>query len=270
MKNFLTFLVCTVMFNLSIFAQPNSVFTVDRYNICSGTELTLTNMSTGASSYEWKIQGIHYSYSEDTIAVLVEPCYSSREIELIASDASGQMSTSSISVEVFDTCFFHWVGEYADCVGDTVKIFGNNNEELAREYVLNPPHTLLSGCLTCPTIEFVLTEETTVDRTSVYIGGCSEVRSYHYLCENPNGVEELFVEKIKIFPNPASQNIFIETENKLEKIQIYNTLGQLVLTSKNLNDSKTEIDISDFQDGIYYFQIKFDSGKSLIRKVVIN
>lgn len=53
-----------------------------------------------------------------------------------------------------------------------------------------------------------------------------------------------------VYPNPSESSISVQSKTKISKIQIYNHLGQLVLTSKNLN----EIDISVLPSGIYFLK----------------
>jgi hypothetical protein len=248
---------------------------VDRYNVCSGTSLILTNTSTGADAFEWKIEGSHYSYSQDTVVTLIEPCYDLKEIKLYAMNTvSGLSDSNSTVVEVFDTCYFHWTVDYTWCIGDTVSI-SVNPEEIATQFVITPPQTLLSGCLTCPSLEFIVVDSTTaIDRTSTYLGGCTEVTSYHSAGCNPIisvGInEETLIENVKIFPNPANQIISIEAEISIEKILIHNALGQISFKSNDMNDIKTEIDISHFSIGLYYISVGLKDGKTVNQKIIKN
>lgn len=261
------------LFKLSAFGQPNSNFTVDRYNVCSGTSLILTNTSTGADTFEWKIEGSHYSYSQDTVVTLVEPCYDLKEIKLIAiNTVSGASDSSSTVVEVFDTCHFHWTGDYNWCIGDTVSM-AVNLEEIATQFVITPPQTLLSGCLNCPSLEFILVDSTTtIDRTSTYLGGCTEVTSYHSSGCNPIinvGVnEKTLIENVKIFPNPANQVIYIEADIGIKKILIQNALGQILIQSNGIANIKTIIDISKFTIGLYYISLELENGQKVNQKII--
>jgi plastocyanin len=58
-----------------------------------------------------------------------------------------------------------------------------------------------------------------------------------------------------IYPNPANDLIFIETEtSELFTMTIFNWSGQILMEYK-INDNQT-IDISDLSSGIYFYQIK--------------
>lgn len=75
---------------------------------------------------------------------------------------------------------------------------------------------------------------------------------------------------ITLFPNPATGNITYQIDSPTEKemiVTIYNTLGEIVLTSTNsINKglSKTTIDISSLSFGNYYMQLL--SGDSSVYK----
>ncbi len=77
-------------------------------------------------------------------------------------------------------------------------------------------------------------------------------------------------ENINIYPNPASNFVTIETNNIIENIYIYNTVGQIVGNSKfqNFKTSKVEINVSDLQSGIYFLNIKTENG-NFVEKLII-
>lgn len=56
--------------------------------------------------------------------------------------------------------------------------------------------------------------------------------------------------KIKIFPNPAKSNFTIDAQENIEKVSVYNLLGQEVV-SKNPNTNSLTLDVTNFQSGVY-------------------
>ncbi len=76
------------------------------------------------------------------------------------------------------------------------------------------------------------------------------------------------IQLVRISPNPASQNIFIETkENKSALIQIINFSGKVIL-NKNINGN-SYINISSLYSGIYILKIKMNN-EIITKKIVIN
>ncbi len=73
-------------------------------------------------------------------------------------------------------------------------------------------------------------------------------------------IEKNDLEDFKIAPNPTSNKIFIQSKNRINSTSIYNTLGKRVLF---INSNQKEIDISQFQKGIYLLRVKFHNQKAM-------
>ncbi|WP_094137648.1 leucine-rich repeat domain-containing protein, partial [Flavobacterium psychrophilum] len=63
---------------------------------------------------------------------------------------------------------------------------------------------------------------------------------------------------LKIYPNPVSEilNIALQEDLQLEKVNFYNTLGQLIKTTNH-----SEINVSSFTKGNYFVEIMTNQGK---------
>jgi len=79
-----------------------------------------------------------------------------------------------------------------------------------------------------------------------------------------------FEQYFKIYPNPASMILNIETKKTIEvtSINIYNTLGQLVLVIPNALQTKS-VDVSSLKTGNYFLKINSDHGTSSVKFVKI-
>ncbi|EOG6895010.1 leucine-rich repeat domain-containing protein [Flavobacterium psychrophilum] len=69
---------------------------------------------------------------------------------------------------------------------------------------------------------------------------------------------------LKIYPNPVSEilNIALQEGLQLEKVNFYNTLGQLIKTT-----NRSEINVSSFAKGNYFVEIMTNQGK--VTKTII-
>lgn len=68
---------------------------------------------------------------------------------------------------------------------------------------------------------------------------------------------------IKFYPNPAASFINFDFQKNYDKgysIQVYNFLGKEVSEVKNVSP-KTTLNISDYNRGIYIYQLKDNNGK---------
>jgi type IX secretion system substrate protein len=78
-------------------------------------------------------------------------------------------------------------------------------------------------------------------------------------------VPDASLSEIKIYPNPSSSVIFIESQkDPITKIELLNLLGESLESATDNTDS---IDISDFASGIYLLRI-FIGQESTVKKIV--
>ncbi len=74
------------------------------------------------------------------------------------------------------------------------------------------------------------------------------------------GIEESGYDQIssKVYPNPASSGLFIEFDNlesKEYQFSIYDNLGRLIVAEDDISSNQTELDVSEYQPGIYYYKL---------------
>ena len=78
-------------------------------------------------------------------------------------------------------------------------------------------------------------------------------------------INENLVETYNVYPNPTTGLVTIEGEN-IDYIAIYNSVGQLVNLAKNVNNT---IDMSAYENGVYFFNIVDKAGQSALQQVVV-
>jgi len=77
--------------------------------------------------------------------------------------------------------------------------------------------------------------------------------------------DNLFLEKIKVFPNPASDFWNISSEDAMIlKVEIYNLQGQLILTTQ-LNANLGKINTNGFSSGIYLSKVITKNGSKTFK-----
>lgn len=74
---------------------------------------------------------------------------------------------------------------------------------------------------------------------------------------------------IKIYPNPATQTLYIAEAISGSKVAIYTISGQLIL-SKAISDKIESIDVSNLASGNYILQITEASGHKMSTKIIKN
>jgi len=72
-------------------------------------------------------------------------------------------------------------------------------------------------------------------------------------------VEKYKEEQLTVYPNPVKSCLTIQQNNEeMEKVIIYNTLGEVVLI-KNLESLNTTLNLMDLPKGAYFLKIKSKS-----------
>ena len=82
------------------------------------------------------------------------------------------------------------------------------------------------------------------------------------------GVEEMFVPNVKIYPNPVNDKVYIETEVEIKEIVVYDVYGRI----QNLSNSATQqlsnsVDVSNLNSGIYFLKVKTENG-NIVKRIV--
>jgi hypothetical protein len=72
-----------------------------------------------------------------------------------------------------------------------------------------------------------------------------------------------------VYPNPAKEKLMINSEQTIQKIAIFNLLGQQIKTFQ-VNFKSGEINISELSKGIYFLNLKLIDGGSISTKIFKN
>jgi hypothetical protein len=74
--------------------------------------------------------------------------------------------------------------------------------------------------------------------------------------------------RCRVFPNPVSDILYVESDLEISKISLYNITGILVQEKSNLCDYSVSTDVTGLKPGIYIARIVFGNGKSVVTKIV--
>ncbi len=89
-----------------------------------------------------------------------------------------------------------------------------------------------------------------------------------YFYSTATGVKELDVNNtIKVYPNPVSDKMTIQSDSEISELTISNLVGQTIKTEK-INLLQKTIDVSDIAAGNYFVSFKLVNGKSVTQKMV--
>ena len=75
------------------------------------------------------------------------------------------------------------------------------------------------------------------------------------------GIEELIVNNInaRVYPNPVSNNLNIECEENINKLEFYDAFGRIVISQESVQNNSS-IDVSSLANGIYVLKLRTAEG----------
>jgi hypothetical protein len=71
--------------------------------------------------------------------------------------------------------------------------------------------------------------------------------------------------KMKVYPNPVSETVFVEAEQSIENIEITDNSGR-ILISRTYSERKASLNISELANGIYFLKLTTAKGTA-VRKI---
>ncbi len=73
----------------------------------------------------------------------------------------------------------------------------------------------------------------------------------------------------KVYPNPANNQVHIESATSIESVKVYNMMGALVETI-SANSKTVNVDLNAYSNGIYFFNIRQSDGTVNNQRVVVS
>jgi len=84
----------------------------------------------------------------------------------------------------------------------------------------------------------------------------------------PNSLTNNQVHIYRVFPNPASDYAFIESEKIIKKIEFYNISGAKVYSQETLAYS-VAFDLQNIQKGFYIIKVTFETGETKVSNLIV-
>ena len=72
-----------------------------------------------------------------------------------------------------------------------------------------------------------------------------------------------------IYPNPVKDILFVESTDIIKSVEVYDVSGKIILKKNSENKSKVELNMSQFQHGIYFLKVYEKSGREVNKKFII-
>jgi phosphatidylserine/phosphatidylglycerophosphate/cardiolipin synthase-like enzyme len=76
--------------------------------------------------------------------------------------------------------------------------------------------------------------------------------------------------ELQVYPNPASSSVQIESSEKIERIQLYNSFGILCVDELSINPFRCQLNIKQLQNGLYLLKVEMENSKVNTYKLIKN
>ena len=250
---------CTFTDSVLVDVHSIPVITTDWSDttICSGTTVTAT--ASGADSYTWNNNAV-YDSSSSHIALLTPM---TTTIFNVYGTTLGCTNSASVTVEVHQSPDLNLEDEY-NITEDNILVLGvtggytsyNWNTGATDETIIIDGAILGTGTYTYWVNATASNGCFSSDTTTVNIADGVGFES--------NNINT----QLKIYPNPSQGNVFIETSASGLNYNILDFTGKVIL-SNTINHHKEQINLSEFDKGIYFIQLQNNDGIIKTEKLIL-
>ncbi len=90
----------------------------------------------------------------------------------------------------------------------------------------------------------------------------------NYISVGGVGINENLANNFKCYPNPATEQIHVQSADALTGIRIFNVNGQMVYQNKTGDSKLLTIDVSSFKKGVYFMEVNTEAASQRVKIVV--
>jgi len=155
-----------------------------------------------------------------------------------------------------------YLNSYIDSVQNLV------NEAQVRHYTKWP---ILSNSVGAPEVDF---------RPTTYAGEVTKFKNWiqtrltwldgNMLGQSVTGVDQFeTASNYRIFPNPASDVVFLESTSEIQSLEVFHSNGKQMLNESEISAFSTKLDVSGFSPGIYVVRLKTKGNQIVNSKLVV-
>ncbi len=204
---------------------------------------------------EYKINGIQYGMPSNNLGLLLSTVSFSETNPISTNNFAHLYSESIITDSV------NWIRISGSLIADSsykYVVLGN----FFNDFNTDTTHYNCPNCMN--QASYYLMDDICISTDSLLCNGGIELLSCNLSVEK-NNLENQF----DIFPNPVSDFLHINSQNKIENIEIYDFFGHLIYSQQNFPNEEYVLNIEKINSGIYFFKIRTEFAET-IKKIVIN
>jgi hypothetical protein len=228
----------SVAINLTVTPSPAVGALASNYFICAGQSTTLS--ATGADSYYW-------STGSNSAVAVVTPTVNSTYV-VAGTNLAGCTATAQVFVQVFAPPVMNASPSSSlICKGETVQLSAQG----ASTYVWIAPSLYSSGNQVTVTPQ----SSTIYTVTGTTQTGCTVTSQVFVIVETCAGLVQNKRNDFRIFPNPATEQLIVQSDGSDVTITITDVSGRVVATQLTAS-GLTTLNVTDLSAGVYYIRLQ--------------
>lgn len=98
--------------------------------------------------------------------------------------------------------------------------------------------------------------------------GFGRINAYKALSQSTLSVTDNEMEKVLIYPNPATDYFSIQNDN-LTKLDVFSITGKLLLSRKINSGNEINQNVSDWNSGVYILRLENEKGQFSVEKLIV-
>jgi predicted extracellular nuclease len=145
---------------------------------------------------------------------------------------------------------------------DVFPYTGSSGTWITSNHTLQRHSNVTGGVTTNPTAFNVMAEyDSLLNNTWTGLGTHTNV------CSNVSVQETGNVQSFSVYPNPSNGQFTISSTENINRVEVYNTLGELVFADFTSGASSKNIDLTDMPGGIYMVQVQLSNGELMTTRI---
>lgn len=244
------------------------------YNVYVNGELVAENMVETLYSFEGE-SGLFYTfgveavYADDKMSVKTVVSASSelQDLGLVAEETSVMLDAEQAGAELVASNANHNTQADINIVSiEEVNDEGMHYLEISSEAL---PFALAYGESFIFSIAPIAPEAKSVAQTKIVVTSDAGTLEYSVSIDGELlSVTELS-SKVTVYPNPANDQVRVESNNGIESVMVYDMMGALLQTVP-ANGNTVNVNLNGYSNGVYFFSIRQSDGTVSNRRVVVS
>jgi PKD repeat protein len=261
--------VWTGIFAVKPLIPLNTDFSADKTKPCHGNAVHFTDESQGATSWSWVFEGglpPTSSYQNPTVIYRDPGNY---DVELTASNGvDSETKIKEDYISVLDDLTPEIEGVTQICKEEASDYSTEENDDATFVWTVSGGEIIAGDSTNLITVLWGAPGNGTVDLEVTVSGDCTgEAETLEVTIDDCVGFEDIETNSLRIYPNPATSQVNIQSENPMNTIRVYDFTGKVV-AEEQAGNTNYRLNTSKFKSGIYLIVIETSAGKFRKRLVI--